>query len=343
MSDTAASHSARTAPVEVSVVCASLQEWLEHWLCAIAARRVRARTLSSYESLLRRHVYPVIGHVVLGELTPEHVEQMLAAMAAHALSPATQNRAFRVLSRALKVAVQRGRVSRNVASLVDPPAVRAVRPATPLSAEEARAVLEAAAPQRQAVRWTLALALGLRQSEALGLRWSDLDLDAGTLRVERGLHRVAGRGLVYEPPKSTRGRRAIVLPEPVIAQLREHFIRQKRDREAAGAEWEEHGLVIAQCNGRPVDRRGDHRAWSKLLAEAGVRHVRLHDARHTTATLLLSQGVQARVVSELMGHSQTKITIDTYTHVLPGLAREAAEQLTVALFPMECTDASGAR
>jgi len=178
----------------------------------------------------------------------------------------------------------------------------------------------------------VALAVGLRQSEALGLQWRDLDLTAGTLRVQRGLHRVKGGGLVYEEPKADRSRRTVVLPQPLVSALMAHKASQQKERLAAGAIWEDHDLVFAQLNGRPIDKKADWMAWRGLLALAEVRIIRLHDARHTAATLLLSGGIHPRVVMELLGHSQMRTTTDVYSHVMPALAREAADKLSTTLW-----------
>ena len=308
-------------------------DWLDHWLEHIASRRVRARTLESYEALVRLHLRPGIGHHRLDRLQPEHLEQLYGSLLEDkGLSPATVLRLHRVLSRALRVAMQRGKLARNVATLVDPPAVKRPTTALPLTVDEARRVLQAAEQARNPARWTVALAVGLRQSETLGLRWSDIDLDVGTLTVRRGLHRVAGKGLVYEEPKAERSRRTLALPGPLVMALRHHRAVQLEERRAAGALWEEHDLVFAQVNGRPLDKRSDWEGWKALLTRAGVREVRLHDGRHTAATLLLSEGVHPRVVMELLGHAQMRTTTDTYSHVMPALAREAAAKMSTALW-----------
>jgi integrase len=307
-------------------------EWLDHWLDNIASRKVRARTLESYRSTVRLHLRPGIGHHRLDRLQPEHLEQLYAALAEKGLSPASILRAHRVLSRAVRVASQRGKVARNVATLVDPPAVKRPQRALPLSAAEAREVMSAAHSHRNAARWTVALAVGLRQSEALGLRWSDVDLDNGTLSVRRGLHRVRGQGLIYEEPKADRSRRTLALPAQLVDALRAHRAAQLEERITAGPLWQDHDLVFAQPNGRPIERKSDWRAWKTLLRDAGVREVRLHDGRHTAATLLLSEGVHPRVVMEVLGHAQMRTTTDTYSHVLPALGRDAAERMGNALW-----------
>jgi integrase len=307
-------------------------EWLDHWLDNIAARKVRARTLESYRSTVRLHLRPGIGHHRLDRLQPEHLERLYGALSDKGLSPASILRAHRVLSRALRVASQRAKVARNVATLVDPPTVKRPETALPLSAQEARKVMAAAQTHRNAARWTVALAVGLRQSEALALRWSDVDLDNGTLSVRRGLHRISGQGLVYEEPKADRSRRNLALPAQLVDALKAQRAAQLEERIAAGPLWEDHDLVFAQPNGRPIERKSDWRAWKALLRQAGVREVRLHDGRHTAATLLLSEGVHPRVVMEVLGHAQMRTTTDTYSHVMPALGRDAADRMGSALW-----------
>src|SRR3954469_19299845 len=309
----------------------TVAEWLEHWLTTIAPRRVRQRTLESYESAVRRHLVPGIGRHRLDRLRPEHLDQLYAALLDAGYSPASVLRHHRILSRALTVAVQRGHVSRNVAALVDPPAQRQSDLATALDLDEARAVLEAAATARNSARWTVALALGLRQSEALALQWKDIDLLANTVTVRRSIHRVRGGGLIYEEPKTRRSHRTLALPLPLVAELDRHKAAQLGERMLAGSERQDEDLVFAQPNGRPVDKKTDYDDWTRLLQSAGVRHVRLHDGRHTAATLLLSENVHPRVVMELLGHSQMRTTMDIYSHVMPALAREAADRMGTIL------------
>ncbi len=247
------------------------------------------------------------------------------------LAPATVLQAHRVLSRALKVAVQRGRVGRNVCTLVDSPTLARTE-VEPLTPREARQVLQVAARTRNGTRWSVALALGLRQGEALGLPWDAVDLDAGTMRVRQALQRQAGRGLVLVEPKSSAGRRTIALPKQLIDALREHRTAQREERLRASTAWTDHGLVFAQPNGHPIDPRSDHRAWRALLRQADVRPARLHDARHTAAIVMLTLGVPPRVVMQVLGHSQISLTLGTYSHVVPELAEDAATRVGDALW-----------
>src|SRR3954453_5022141 len=305
--------------------------WLEHWLTTIAPRRVPQRTLESYESAVRKHLIPSIGRHRLDRLRPEHLDQLYTDLLDDGYSPASVLRHHRILSRALTVAVQRGHVPRNVAALVDPPAQRPSELATPPAPAAARAALEAASTVRNSARWTVALALGLRQSEALALQWKDIDLLANTVTVRRSIHRVRGGGLIYEEPKTRRSQRTLALPMPLVAALHQHKTVQLGERMLAGSEWHDEDLVFAQANGRPIDKKTDYDDWTRLLQQAGVCHVRLHDGRHTAATLLLSENVHPRVVMELLGHSQMRTTMDIYSHVMPALAREAADRMGALL------------
>jgi integrase len=318
--------------VRASGKAALVDEWLDYWVENIASVRVRARTLATYRTMIRLHLNPYIGKRRLDQLQPEHLEQTYKQLLDKGLSPASVLRVHRMLHRALKIAMQRDRVARNVATLVEPP--RQERPKTPepLDVEECKRVLAAAEGLRNSARWTVALALGLRQSEALALQWKDIDFDRCTLSVRRGLHRVPGEGLVFTEPKTDRSRRTIAVPAPLIEALRKQRVAQNEERLVAGTEWDDWDLVFAQPNGRPLDKHSDYEAWIKLLNRAKVRHIRLHDGRHTAATLLLTAGVHPRVVMELLGHSQMRTTTDIYSHVMPALAQEAADRMAKTLW-----------
>ncbi len=238
----------------------TLGEWLTFWLDTIAAARVRPSTLAAYRGYVRNHIAPALGHHRLDKLQPEHLETFYRERTRQGLSPTTVLHMHRILSRALKIAMRRGRVPRNVATLVDAPSVRRTE-IQPLTAAEVRRVLVAAAGRRNAARWSVALSLGLRQGEALGLAWCDIDLDRSTLTVRQALQRQPGGGLVLVPPKSTAGRRTVVLPAPLAASLRTHRAAQNIERLTAGSLWIDSGLVFTTPLGTPLDPRNDYRAW----------------------------------------------------------------------------------
>jgi integrase len=253
--------------------------------------------------------------------------------AAEGLSAASLRHMHAVTRRALNVAVKWQLITVNPANLVDAPRPRP-HEVIPLSATEARRLIEAARGDRMEARWLVGLALGLRQGEALGLWWEDIDLDAGLLRIRRALQRQHGAGLVFTDPKTTRSRRAVALPDPLVQVLREHRVRQEKERITAGSLWRGSPCVFTSTVGTPVEPRNDYREFKKLLARAGLPAVRLHDLRHTAASLLLAQNVPARVVMEILGHSQIALTMNTYSHVAPEVSREAADRLARMLWQL---------
>jgi len=248
----------------------TVAEWLGHWLDTIAIRKVRASTLQGYRGKVNSRIISAVGHHRLDRLQPEHLEAWYIELAEEGLASSTILQLHRILSRALKVAMQRGKIARNVCSLVDAPSLRREE-VVPFSTTEARALLAAARGLRNEARWSVALALGLRQGEALALRWEDIDLDTGTLTVKRSMQHLVGKGLVFDEPKSRAGRRTIMLPNGLRDALRAHRAAQLEERLAAGSEWQEHGLLFAQVNGRPIDPGSDWKSWKALLALAGVR------------------------------------------------------------------------
>jgi integrase len=178
----------------------------------------------------------------------------------------------------------------------------------------------------------LASRSGLRQGEALGLWWEDIDLRAGHLRVRRALQRQRGGGLVLTAPKTARSKKTIPLPRQLVHALEDHQGRQDKERVAAGSLWRGSPCVFTTPVGTPIDPRNDYRAFKKLLGKAGLPPVRLHDLRHTAASLLVAQSVPPRVVMEILGHSQIALTMNTYSHVAPEASREAADRMAKTLW-----------
>jgi integrase len=178
----------------------------------------------------------------------------------------------------------------------------------------------------------LAVTTGMRQGELLGLKWEDLDFEAGTLQVRRTLSTQAGRGFSFSPPKTAKGRRSIKLPEVAKRSLKKHRKAQLEERMKLAGLWEDNGLVFATRLGTPVGRQElVMRSFKPLLIKAGLPDIRFHDLRHTCATLLLGKGVHAKFVQELLGHATILITLDTYSHVLPGMSDAAAGAMDEAL------------
>jgi len=199
-----------------------------------------------------------------------------------------------------------------------------------LSPEQANEFLESSKRDRLYPFFTLLIASGLRLGEALGVQWRDVDLAKGELRVRQALQR-QGNELKFVEPKSERSRRLVSLPAFAIEALKSHQSAQQGEQLLAGSKWVESGLVFTSTIGTPLDERNVRRVFKALLKDADLPPMRLHDLRHTTATLLLAQGVHPRVVMETLGHSQISLTLDTYSHVLPGLQADAAKRMQEAL------------
>lgn len=196
---------------------------------------------------------------------------------------------------------------------------------------EARAFLAATRAHRLHALFIVALALGLRQGELLGLRWADVDLDSRRLRVARTLQRVRGEGMIFGPPKSKRSRRVLALPAVVVDALKRHRDRQEGERARAGDGWVESGLVFTASSGRPLQPRNLATTYGRLLDHVEVPRIRFHDLRHTCATLLLGRGVSPRVVMDILGHSQIAVTMNIYAHVMPTMQDKAAGEMDAAL------------
>jgi len=209
------------------------------------------------------------------------------------------------------------------------------REVTPLTPDAARQVLDAVRGDRLEALFTVALACGLRQSETLGLRWPDVNVDAGTMSIQRTLQRVDGV-FTFFPPKTARSRRTIAMPAPVAAALRQHMKRQLEERMAMGAAWDGDAwgaLVFSNEVGQPLTSFHVSRRFRKLLQLAGLPAMRYHDLRHGAASLMAAQGVSARVAMEILGHAQISTTMNIYTHIAPELQKDAAERLSSALWP----------
>ena len=315
-------------------------EWLAIYLQQVAKPKIRPRTFDRYALDIERHIVPAIGRHRLHKLRPAHLVELYNAKAAEGLSGASVRHMHAVIRRALNVAVKWQLIAVNPRTLVDAPQARQ-HEITPLSTAEARRLIQATEGDRMAARWLVGLALGLRQGEALGLWWDDIDPAAQLLRVRRALQRQRGAGLVFTAPKTARSKRTIPLPAQLVHALEKHKQQQEKERLAAGSSWQGSPCVFTTPIGTPVDPRSDYREFKKLLGRAGVTSVRLHDLRHTAASLLVVQGVPPRVVMEILGHSQIALTMNTYSHVAPKVSREAAERIARALWQDAGDDHAG--
>ncbi len=241
------------------------------------------------------------------------------------LKPKTVRYLLGTLRSALNQAIKWQLVSRNVAQLVDGPRVEQFE-IQPLSPDEARKFLASIEGDRLGALYSVALTMGLRQGEALGLRWQDVDLDLGYLRISKQLQRFNGKLHLVEP-KTKRSRRSLAMPSAIAQRLSHHQSIQADERRSAGTRWIETGLVFTTPIGTGLEGTAITKDFHRKLAQAGIPQRRFHDLRHSCATLLLVQGVSPRVVMDVLGHSQIGLTMNTYSHVIPDLRREAARRM----------------
>jgi integrase len=313
-----------------------LEDWLEHTLKS----RAKPRSVESFTVIVNKHIVPALGRIRLDKLTPQQVQALLEkkrepyktktkagkVIEKHGLSPQSIASIRTVLRSALNQALKWGMVARNVATLIDPP--RIPRPKThAINADGARKLLEAARGERFEAILVLALTLGLRRGEILGLRWSDVDFDSRAIRVNQALQRVGGKLQVTEV-KTERSRRVVAVPECVVRAVKTRRAQQAQERLLAGVEWKDSDLAFTNPRGGPLEPITLHRDFKRLLRAAELpTQTRFHDLRHTAASLLLAEGVHLRVIMELLGHSSISLTANTYAHVMPAAMRDVADRM----------------
>jgi integrase len=308
----------------------TVAEYLLRWLEDSVKPRLRPKTYRGYEQLVRLHLVPGLGRLKLSKLTPMHVQQLMNAKLEAGLSKRTVQYMRAVLRAALAQAVRWRLLSANAAALTEGPTVRR-RPVPALTPADAKVLMAALGGHRLEALVIVALGLGLRQGEVLGLRWEDLDLEREEVHVRRALQRLKGRGNVEVELKTELSRRNLALPPVVSEALSGHRERQDAQRELAGASWTETGYVFTTAQGRPLDGSNVTHDFQQALSEAGLPRMRFYDLRHGCASLLLAQGVHPRVVMETLGHSAISLTMNTYSHVSRALQREAAVRIDEAL------------
>lgn len=304
---------------------------LDDWLASVTD--LRPRTLNGYRAYAEHHVKPALGDIELRELTPQDVERAMRAWRDKGLSARTVSHLRALLRNALNVGIRWGLVEVNVAGLARPPKVPRYE-VRPLTLADAQRLREAVADDRLAALYLLALSRGLSLSEALGLRWSDIDLENGTLAIPRSMHRVDG-AYRFEEPKNEHRRRTVALPPQLVAAFREHRKRQDIERDAAADRWlgdEWPGLVFRTTEGRPLNPSVATHRLQALVERAGLPRITFHQLRHAAVSLMAAQGVPLRDIMETVGHSQPQTTMAIYAHVAPDSQRESAAKVAAALW-----------
>jgi integrase len=315
----------------------TVAQYLEYWL-KVHKKNIRPRSHERYEEIVRLHLVPTLGNVKLDKLSPRHLDVLYTNKLESGLSPTTVTAIHNFLHTALDGAVRREMLSRNVCDLVSPPRKihKEIKPLTPV---QIRQLLDVAKGHPHEALFILALATGMRRGELLGLKWQDIDFVKGVLQVRRTLSRVPtkmveelGTSYIESETKTNRSRRSIVLTGFAIEALKQHQARQLTAKQKAGDLWQEHNYVFCSPTGTYLSP--GHNALvqlKKLLEKAGLPDIRFHDLRHSAATMLLMMGIHPKIVQEILGHSEISMTMDTYSHVLPGMQQDAMNKLHDAL------------
>ena len=295
----------------------TVRQYLQYWLEEVHRPTLFVGTYVKYRVFVYKHLIPALGHLRLQKLTPQHV-QSLYRQKEQELSPGTIRLMHSVLRKALDTAVRWNLLARNVCDVVSPPREEK-REMQTLTVEQAHKLLALVREHRLEMLLTMALVTGMRRGELLALRWSRVDLEGQSVHVSRTVGYVTGYGYVEAEPKTTAGKRVVMLPSFVVDMLRQHRAQQQEARLRVGSAWEDRDLVF-------VNRRGGYLnpayllvVFKKVLAQAGLPHMRFHDLRHSAATILLSMNVHPKIVQEILGHSDISMTLNIYSHVVPSM------------------------
>lgn len=310
----------------------TLSEYLERWLKEYCWSNLAPRTAEGYEFIVRRHLIPTLGQIPLTELKPEHLQHLYSeklstgrADGKGGLSPRSVRYCHSTLHKALMTAVKLGMIVRNPADAVEQPRLQHHEMLT-MNELDVHIFLEFAKSTAHYALFYTALFTGMRRSELLALRWQDVDLILCQLSVNRTVHQLHTGVIVFRQPKTDKSRRLIALSPSTITVLRDHREAQKKLRQSLGQALSDDDLVFCQLEGKPLLPDSITHAWMKLARRVGLKGIRLHDARHSHASLMLKQGIHPKIVQERLGHSTIAVTLDTYSHITPGLQEAAAQR-----------------
>jgi integrase len=310
----------------------TLGELLRKWLREYASMNTTDRTQESYTSIIERHLIPDLGKISLIDLQAQNIQGYYAKKLSEGradgkggLSARSVLYHHRILSKALDYAVKMGMVVRNVVKVVEPPRVARVAMQT-LSAEEVSRFLDVARDTDYYVYFATLLYTGLRRGELLALRWRNLDLGSGKLSVIETAYKLGNGEYRIKEPKTPQSRRTVILPPSLVELLKVYRFDQELLRIQMGISLNADDFVFIRLDGSPINPSAITLAFRRIIKKAGLKGIRIHDLRHTHATLMLKAGIHPKVVSERLGHANIGITLDIYSHVLPGLQEAAAEK-----------------
>ncbi len=300
----------------------TMADYLDRWLAEYVKPNLSPRSYERYADIVKRCFTPKLGNVLLTQLKADRLQRLYTDWLDSGLSARTVRYHHAVIHKALELALKAGQVSRNVADAVNVPRIKQGEMRT-WDEQELSAFLEAARATPYYELFYLALYTGMRRSELLALRWQDIDLVFGQVSISRSIHLLKDGSYVFTQPKSAKSRRTIALPPSAVLLLKRYYDTLRMDCAMVGKPLNDDILVFSTL-GEPLRPNTITRAWYSLAVKSGIKRIRFHDARHTHASLMLKQGIHPKIVQERLGHSSIAMTLDTYSHVAPGLQEAAA-------------------
>lgn len=298
---------------------------LIRWLDDYAKVNLSPRSFERYSGIIIKHLIPDFGRLTLTQLKPEHIQRHYTTKLREGLSARTVRYHHAIIHSSLQTAVKWGLVARNVADAVEPPRIQRTEMQI-WNEEEINIFLENSKDSPYYALFYTVLFTGMRRSELLALRWQDIDLILGQIHVNRSLHHLKDGTYIFSQPKSAKSSRTIALTPSTIITLREYQQKQKLERAIFNFPFSDESLIFSDIEGKPFRPNTITRAWTTQANKCGLSPIRFHDARHTHASLMLKQGIHPKVVQERLGHSSIQMTIDTYSHIAPGIQEAAANR-----------------
>lgn len=310
----------------------TLGAWLDTWLNTFMKPSIRATTFDNYETMIRVHVKPKLGHTPLQKLEAAHLQELYNDKVAAGLSSRTVHLISHVINTALKQALKDGKVYRNVNEITKLPPLKH-KEITPLTLEQVNQFLDVAEKDSMGTAFLVEMATGLRRGELLSLRWQDVDFDNARLCINQTVARVRVEGqinrtaLIYQPPKTKKSKGTVPLPELAIKALKQHKALQAQEKLLTGGAYRDNGLVFCHADGKQIDPRNFTRRFDRLLKRAHLEHISFHTLRHSFATLLLEAGEDLKTVQEILRHTRLSTTADIYTEVTEKMKTRAAKTI----------------
>jgi len=302
-------------------------EWVTHWLKEYSAKKTKQSTWESYDYKTNKHIIPDLGDIKLQKLQTSTVQKFYNSKIDAGLSTSHVRHMHVILKQALDQAVRENLIIKNVVNDTEPPTVKNKRETIFFTEDQLETLITAARSHRLAAAFILDISTGLRRGELLGLCWDAVDLNRGTITIKRQLLGLKDGPVLDEDVKTSKSKRTIPIPANIIKELKAHKTRQKREKLLYGPDYQDNKLLFCQPDGAMIEPKNFTRWFQTILRQVGLPKARLHDIRHSHASLLLKRGINPKVIQERLGHSTIGITLDLYSHLTPGMQEEASNMI----------------